>query len=173
MGATRVAFIGAGAMGGSIARGLVASGLFEASCVSVAEPQDGRRDAFEAEGHPVFADAREMLAKGPYDAVVLAVKPQVLPELMAKLAPELEGCLVVSIAAGVRIATIEAALRGSRVVRVMPNLPVAVLSGATAVCKGSTATPEDAELALGLFRALGSAQLMNETQLDVAGVVTG
>ena len=171
--AMRVGFIGAGAMGGSIARGLVASGLLDAAQVSVAEPDVSRRASFEAEGHPAFAEASGLLDAGPYDVVVLAVKPQVLPEVMAGLAQRLEGQLVVSIAAGVRVATIEAALPGARIVRVMPNLPVAVLSGATAVCKGQTATPQDAELVLTLFRAVGSAQLMSEAQLDVAGVVTG
>ena len=173
MSATKVAFIGAGAMGGSIARGLVASGLLEAACVAVAEPAADRRAAFEAEGHPAYADACDMLDADNYDVVILAVKPQILPQVMASVASRLEGQLVVSIAAGVRVATIEAALAGARVVRVMPNLPVAVLSGATAVCKGATATAGDAECVLELFRAVGSAQLMSESQLDVAGVVTG
>ena len=178
---TRVAFIGAGAMGGSIARGLVASGLLEAACVSVAEPAAERRAAFEEAGHPSYANAQDMFADGPYDVVVLAVKPQILPEVLRNLNPRsrrdphpLDGQLVVSIAAGVRVGAIEAAVpHTARVVRVMPNLPVAVLSGATAVCAGSRATVADIELVLDLFRALGSAQLMSESQLDVAGVVTG
>lgn len=177
----RVAFIGAGAMGGSIARGLVTSGLLRAENVAVAEPQAERREAFADAGHPAFATAQEMFSEGPYDVVVLAVKPQVLPEAARALNPRsrrdphpLDGQLVVSIAAGVRVAAIEALLpHTSRVIRVMPNLPVAVLSGATAVCAGSRATLPDVKLVLELFRALGSAQLMSESQLDVAGVVTG
>ena len=177
----RVAFIGAGAMGGSIARGLVMSGMLGAENVSVAEPEAQRRAAFEEAGHPAFANAQEMLAQGPYDAVILAVKPQVLPEVMRSLNPRsrrdahpLEGTLVISIAAGVRVAAIEASLpHSARVIRVMPNLPVAVLSGAVAVTAGSRATRADVELALDLFGAMGSAQLMSEPQLDVAGVVTG
>lgn len=181
MAETRVAFIGAGAMGGSIARGLVASGLLDAASVSVAEPAADRRAAFEEAGHPAYASAQEMFADGPYDVVILAVKPQILPDVLRSLNPRsrrdghpLDGQLVISIAAGVRVASIEALVpTTTRVIRVMPNLPVAVLSGATAVCAGSRATVADVELALALFRALGSAQLMSEGQLDVAGVVTG
>lgn len=181
MAETHVAFIGAGAMGGSIARGLVASGLLDAESVSVCEPQAERRAAFEEAGHPAFANAQDMFAAGPYDAVILAVKPQILPEVLRSLNPRsrreahpLDGQLTISIAAGVRVAAIEAMVpHTARVIRVMPNLPVAVLSGATAVCAGSRATVADVELALDLFRAVGSAQLMTESQLDVAGVVTG
>ena len=59
----------------------------------------------------------------------------------------------------------------SRVVRVMPNLPVQVLSGATAVCPGGRATAEDVDVALQVFGALGTAKVMREDQLDAEGAV--
>jgi pyrroline-5-carboxylate reductase len=105
--------------------------------------------------------------------VVLAVKPQVLPQVVEPLADALAGRLVVSIAAGVTLDTLETFMPTSRVVRVMPNLPLQVLSGATAVCPGASASADDGELVRRMFAALGSAQVMNEHQLDVAGAVTG
>lgn len=165
-----VGVIGAGSMGGAIARGLVASGAADASRVLAADPSAACRDRLAEAGVTAFADAREMLAAGP-DVAVLAVKPQVLPGVLEQLADSLAGSEVISIAAGVSLATLEAALPASRVVRVMPNLPVQVLSGATAVCAGSRAGDEDVERAVAVFSALGSARVMREDQLDAEGAV--
>ena len=71
------------------------------------------------------------------------------------------------------IHALEAALPGARVVRVMPNLPVQVRSGATAVAGGASATRDDVELTCALFSALGSVAVMREDQLDVSGAVVG
>ena len=60
---------------------------------------------------------------------------------------------------------------GSRVVRAMPNLPIQVLSGATALAPAATATPADVQLVQSVFAALGSAQVMREDQLDAEGAV--
>ena len=167
-----IAVIGAGSMGGAIARGLVSSGTLAASDVAVFDPNADAQDALAQMGMRTTASADELVALGT-DVVVLAVKPQVLPAVVAPLASSLAGRLVVSIAAGITLATLEEALPGARVVRVMPNLPLQVLSGATAVCGGSLASGEDTELVRALFAALGSAQVMTEAQLDVAGAVSG
>lgn len=167
-----VGVVGAGSMGGAIARGLVESGALPAASVLVADPDPGRRASFAELGCRALADGAALVAEGP-DVVVLAVKPQVLPEVMEGLAGGVAGRLVISIAAGVALATIEAALPGARVVRVMPNLPVQVRSGATAVCAGSAATKDDLELACALFSSLGAVAVMREDQLDVASAVVG
>lgn len=167
-----VGVIGAGNMGGAIARGLVESGALPATSLVVADPDDAKRAAFEAIGVAAVATQAELVARGT-DVVVLAVKPQILGGVMASVADALAGRLVVSIAAGVPLATIQAALPTSRVVRVMPNLPAQVRSGATAVAPGASATPEDAALVKELFDALGTAVVMREDQLDVSGAVVG
>ena len=150
-----VGIIGAGSMGGAIARGLVASGTLEAARVLVADFDAEKRAALSALGMRAFDGAEALLAEGP-DVVVLAVKPQVLPGVMEQAAPHVRGRLAISIAAGVPLSALEDAMPGARVVRVMPNLPVQVRSGATALTAGSLATPEDVELARGLFSALGT-----------------
>ena len=165
-----VGVVGAGSMGGAIASGLVASGAADPSGVMAADPSEASRAALDELGIRTFADAAEMVSAGP-DVVVLAVKPQILPGVLAGLADLLAGRPVISIAAGVPLATLEAALPTSRVVRVMPNLPVKVLSGATAICAGSRATAADVERARGIFGALGSARVMREDQLDAEGAV--
>ena len=167
-----VGVVGAGAMGGAIARGLVESGTLGSERLLVADSDAARLASFAALGARTFADGAELLASDP-DVVVLAVKPQVLGSVMEQLAPQVGGRLVISIAAGVSTSTIEAALPSARVVRVMPNLPVQVRSGATAVCAGSAATSEDLGLACELFRALGAVAVMREDQLDVSSAVVG
>jgi pyrroline-5-carboxylate reductase len=160
-------------MGGAIARGLVTSGALDPTDLVVFDTDASKVADLAEAGANVAADTGVLAAWGP-DVLVLAVKPQVLPAVMAELAPKLhKDQLVVSIAAGVPLATLEEALPTARVVRVMPNLPLQVLSGATAVCPGSRATASDAALVQTLFAALGSAQVMTEAQLDVAGAVTG
>lgn len=167
-----IGIVGAGSMGGAIASGLVASCVAEPSAIMVANPSEAPRAALEKLGIRAFADAAEMVGANP-DVVVLAVKPQVLPSVLAELADSLAGRTVISIAAGVSLATLEGALPASRVVRVMPNLPVKVLSGATAICAGSRATAVDIDRACGIFGALGSARVMREDQLDAEGAVVG
>ncbi|WP_455136813.1 pyrroline-5-carboxylate reductase [Thermophilibacter sp.] len=167
-----IGIIGGGSMGGAVARGLVESGAAEAPRVLVADHHAERRDELAALGIRTFCDEAALMGER-LDVLVLAVKPQVLPATMASVAPRAAGLLVVSVAAGVTLAALEAALPGARVVRAMPNLPVAVRSGATAVAAGATAAPGDAELVRSLFSALGVAEVMREDQLDVAAVVAG
>ena len=165
-----VGIIGAGSMGSAIARGLVESGTLEPSSVLVCDPSVACTEPLAQVGMGVAADAQELVA-AQTDVVVFAVKPQVLPDVCAPLASSLEGRLVVSIAAGVALSTLEQLMPGARVVRVMPNLPIQVLSGATAVCAGTRASAEDVELTRSLFAALGAAEVMREDQLDTEGAV--
>jgi pyrroline-5-carboxylate reductase len=165
-----VAVVGAGSMGGAIAAGLVGSGSADCERVLVADPSAERREALGELGIRTFTGAREMLALEP-DVTVLAVKPQILPAVVGEFADQLGDSAVISIAAGVSLAALERMLPGARVVRVMPNLPVQVLSGATAVCGGARATDEDVRLACAIFGALGSAKVMREDQLDAEGAV--
>ncbi len=168
-----VGVIGAGAMGSAIAAGLVAAGALPAEKVLVCDHNAPKLETLAAKsGVRTCETAQQVLASG-CDVVVLAVKPQVLPALLDACCASLAGKLVVSIAAGVNLSTLEAALGASRVVRVMPNLPVAVRSGASAVCGGASASAEDVELVRQMFAALGSAKVMREDQLDAEGAVVG
>ena len=167
-----VGIVGAGSMGGAVARGLVESGTLAASRLLVADPDAAKRATFEALGARTFADELALLAEQP-DVVVFAVKPQVLPGVLETAAPHVEGRLVISIAAGIALRTLEAALPGARVVRAMPNMPVQARSGASALAAGTRATADDLELARELFSAIGSACVMREDQLDVESAVVG
>ena len=170
--ACTVGVIGAGSMGGAVARGLAESDLVAPGHVLACDHHADKLAALEAAGVRACATAEKLAGEKP-DVLVLAVKPQVLSGVMATVAPSVEGTLVVSIAAGIPTAALEAALPGARVVRAMPNLPVQVRSGATAVCAGATATADDVELVRTLFSALGAVSVMREDQLDVESAVVG
>ena len=165
-----VALIGAGSMGGAIARGLAVSGAVDADAVWATDVAEAVLTPLADMGIHTTTDIDELVGADT-DVVIIAVKPQILPQVVAPLAEDLAGRLVVSIAAGVKIETLMTLLPASRLVRVMPNLPIQQLSGATAVAPSERATAEDAELVRKIFAALGSAQVMREDQLDAEGVV--
>lgn len=165
-----VAILGGGSMGGAIARGLVRSGALDAESLWVCDTNPAALESLQRMGMHTTGVGTELVAANT-DVVIVAVKPQVLPEVLAPLSVALGDRLVVSIAAGVPIATLESLLPASHVVRVMPNLPIQVLSGATAIAPGTRVGPESVELVRALFAALGSAQVMREDQLDAEGAV--
>lgn len=107
--------------------------------------------------------------------VVLGVKPQMLPDVLpavsAALAP---GALVVSLAAGVRTASIESALPdGARVVRVMTNTPIAVRAATSAVALGAHAHAEDLARVTALFAPAGTVLVVDEGAMDAVTALAG
>jgi len=153
----RIGFLGAGAMAEALAGGLRASGI-GAESLRLADPDPARRKHVEQALGVATTDDNAALVAGS-DLVVIAVKPQVVPTVLAALAgePDVARPLWVSIAAGVRIARLEAALGArARVVRAMPNTPALVRSGATAICGNASASAADLARAQALFASVGT-----------------
>ncbi len=167
-----VTFVGCGAMGSAIARGAVAGGAIDPGALRLVDANAGRASEL-ADELGALAGVGAKTAPEHADVIVFCVKPQVLADVAAAWREAAEGSLAISIAAGVSLETLAGYLPGARIVRVMPNLGVAVRSGASAVCLGETATEADGEAALALFGAIGTAALMTERQLDVAGALSG
>lgn len=166
--------VGGGRMGEAILAGLIASGEAEAARIGVAEPDQARREALAAAyGVRCAADASGLLADA--DVVVLAVKPQVIDEVVRALAGHIpSSALVVSIAAGVTTSHLEGLLApGARVVRVMPNTPAMVRQGMAVVSAGSAAGAEDVETVRAMFAALGEAVVLDESLQDAATAISG
>jgi len=171
----RIGFIGAGAMAEALAGGLREAGL-PAERLRVADPDAGRCKRLEERlGASVAPDNEDLVSCS--DLVVLAVKPGVVPQVLAGLSgtPDRARPLWVSIAAGVRLARIESALGvGARVVRAMPNTPALVGSGATAICAGGAARDEDLRQARALFQSVGRCWTApNEGLLDAVTGLSG
>jgi len=167
----RLGFIGAGAMGGALLRGLLAAGRVKPEELVFCDPDPKRQQEMEKLGIEAALDNAEVMHS---QVVVLAVKPQILKNVLEEIqAFARPWHLVISIAAGVPLAVLEEALPDGRVIRAMPNTPLMVQAGMTALAPGSRATPEDLDLALDLFRAVGRAEVVGETQMDAITALSG
>jgi pyrroline-5-carboxylate reductase len=170
----RIGFIGAGNMAGALLRGLLRAGRVTPGQVAFTEIDPDRRERY-AQTHGVRAAASNAELAEWASLLILAVKPQSLPAVLGECAARLNPrALVLSIAAGVRTATLAQALPvGTRVVRAMPNTPALVGAGATALCAGPGATAADLALAGSLFDAVGRTVQVEEHQMDVVTGLSG
>ena len=98
--------------------------------------------------------------------IVLGVKPQMFPDVLPALAGEVAGKCVVSIAAGISAASLREALPGTMVVRAMPNTPLMVGVGATAVARADEVPADLFQAVLDLFSAAGAVAVIDEGQMD-------
>lgn len=170
----RLGVIGAGKMGGALIRGVLSAGLCppDRVCFSCASAQSRTRLAQETGARPL-ANNSEVLAAS--DLVVLAVKPQVAPQVLREIAPFVSPRhLIVSLVAGLRLATLEAVLgKQTRLVRAMPNTPCLVAASATAYCANAAASPEDLRIVEQLFAAVGECLPVSEALLDAVTGLSG
>ncbi|HEY4719777.1 MAG TPA: pyrroline-5-carboxylate reductase [Candidatus Methylomirabilis sp.] len=170
----RIAFIGAGNMGEALIKGLLAAGTVRPEQLMAS---DVRRDRLEtirrAHRIEIFADNREAAAKA--QILVLAVKPQVMDEMLDGLrGAVVEDHLLLSIAAGIRTASIEAKFaHPTRVVRVMPNTPALVRAGASAIAPGRHATAQDLTIARQIFETVGRVVQVDERLMDAVTGLSG
>lgn len=166
-----VVLIGAGKMGLALARGWIAGGLPPDRLV-LCDPKPGEATVAFAAEHGV------RLLERPdgvlVHVLVLAVKPQMIHEVMAQVAPSVGGqTLVVSIAAGISLATISAALGTDRVVRTMPNTPAQVGKGISGAV-GLAITDKDRETTNALLSAAGQVLWFDdESRIDGVTSVSG
>ena len=168
----KISFIGGGNMAAAIIGGLVASGAQPADIEVVEVNADARAQLAARYGVVTHTDVSQARL---HDLVVLAVKPQTLPEVAAALAPRLAGQLVLSIAAGVRVADLARWLGGhERIVRAMPNTPALMQAGITGLYAPAGVNPHGRSQAEAILRAVGGvAWVEDEVQLDAVTAVSG
>src|SRR4051812_48246309 len=171
----RVGFIGAGNMASALIRGLLHGGAFLSPhqvCVSATTRSRLERLSAEYNGLVTTTSNAELCAFA--DVLVMAVKPQIVDKVLDQIAPHLKPTtLLVSVAAGVSTAAIESRLDEARVVRAMPNTAATVLAGATAICAGKNARPEDVEIAERLFGLVGRTVVLDESLMDAVTGLSG
>lgn len=170
----RLAFIGAGNMAEALCRGIISSGLMHPENIIASDISEARRNLFEKElGARTTSDNRSAVAGA--DIVLLSVKPQIMDAVLAGIGDLLTpDRLIISIAAGIKSERIEKEAQiGCRVVRAMPNTPLLVGCGMTALCVGSNASPKDLETAESLFRCAGKIARVEESQIDAVTAVSG
>jgi pyrroline-5-carboxylate reductase len=166
-----IGFVGAGNMAEAMIKGLLVAGVVAPDRIAGSDPRRERVDELKAK-YGIYATTHNEDVLRRAHIVVLSVKPQILVPVCDEIAGWLKpGALVISIAAGVPLAVIEAHLpSGARVVRAMPNTPALVGAGATALAGGPHATDEDLATARRIFDSIGHTVVLDEGQLDA---VTG
>jgi pyrroline-5-carboxylate reductase len=170
----RIGIIGAGQMAAALGQGMVRAGLVAKEALLASDPLEGARQRFaEATGGHTTDDNLAVVRNA--DILVLAVKPQQMGSVLAGLKGQVAaGQLVVSIAAGVRLATLAAALGPeTRLVRVMPNTPCLVGRGASGYCLGGKATAEDGRAVQEMLQSVGLAVEVEEKLLDAVTGLSG
>jgi pyrroline-5-carboxylate reductase len=170
----RLVIVGGGQIGGAIAAGLLEASWCAAAELGIVEVDPVRRVALD-ELHPgvTIGDAVGIDQVDAATGAVLAVKPEAA-EGAARLLGAAGVRRVLSIVAGMSTQRIEAVLPGqAAVVRAMPNTPVLVRKGVSAISGGSHASSEDLDWASGVLGALGAVVRLPERQMDVVTGLSG
>ena len=168
-----VGFIGAGQMAEAIARGMIEAKLIRGDCLFASDVAEARRELFSSLGACVTEDNPTVVQK--CDTLIIAVKPQNLDELLPEIGGALTGeHLLITICAGCPTTLFEAAASGPvRVVRAMPNLPMRIGKGVTALCAGRNATQADVDTAAEIFGAAGTTVRVEEPLMDAVTALSG
>ena len=168
----KIAIIGAGNMGGAIARGLAKGSLVRVEDIRVSNPSPGKLEALKAEfpDMQVTADNGEAVAGA--DIVVLAVKPWMVGEVLHKLQLK-ETQMLISIAAGIKLGELWQLLgqKGNPLFRVIPNTAISEMQSMTLV-SCSQASQEQIQLVLDIFSEMGLAMLIPEEKMAAATAMT-
>jgi len=173
-GGSKIAFIGAGNMAEAMVRGILKTGLYRPGNIFVTDIDVRRLDFFQRElGIKGSTDNKE--AASTAGAIVLAVKPQQAPqaleELRGHLAPH---PLLISIVTGFSTGKIAAAIgQPARIIRVVPNTPALVGSGASAYCCRKGTTGKDERLAKKILESIGIAIRLDESLMNAATALSG
>ena len=167
----KLAVLGTGKLGGILLRAYLDQKLFAPKNVNATVRHEEKASAL-AKSLGVSATTENVKAAAGADIVLIAVKPQVVGEVLKEIKSEIgRDTLVISVAASVPTTYIEQRL-GDKVpvVRAMPNTCSAVGVGMTGICKGAHASAEHLEIAKALFDAVGRTVVVDEKNMDA---VTG
>ncbi len=175
-----IAILGAGSMGRAILSGLQKPGVIVEGGIRVTNRTSEKASDFAgAPGITAFATEENAeanrLAVGGAEIVLVAVKPYMVPDLLREIADSVTpGAVIVSVAAGVTIATFEAHLPASvSVVRSMPNTPAIVGRAVTGISGGPRSSPDDLALVRTLFETVGEVVEVPEDRLDALSTISG
>jgi pyrroline-5-carboxylate reductase len=172
-----IAILGTGSMGGAILSGLVhpsvtVEGGIRVTNRTVAKARplaSAKVESFALEETP-DANARALAGAR---LVILGVKPYMVADLLREVAPLLEpDAIVVSVAAGITIATMESLVPGV-VLRAMPNTPAVVGRAVTGLAGGTRSTPDDLALAKAMFETVGAVIEVPEAKIDAVSTISG
>jgi len=171
----RVLIVGGGKMGTAILDGF--SNLFSAGCLTVCEPDDVRRQELSMR-YPDMGTVSSLshIEDHTYEAddwIILAVKPQIMDEVLDEI--NRIGCqaLVISVAVGISIAQLQESLPLATIIRIMPNLPVMVGEGMVLLAPSQRATDAQIDEVAHACFELGDVSLIAEDDIDICAAISG
>lgn len=164
-------FIGAGNMAAAILDGVISKGVFLPAQVIISNPSAEKLKHPHELGVRTTHQNREVVDTA--DLIILAVKPQKFDEVLEEIKGSGEGKCFVSIAAGITTEWIRERLPGAHVVRVMPNTPLQVGLGATAIAEAPDVPMEFLQMVSSVFGAAGTVAVLPEALMDAVIPVSG
>lgn len=170
----KIGFIGCGNMAKAIISGLIGSSTFKPDEIIVSDHDNNQlMDAKDRYGVNITANNSELVLES--EMIVLAVKPQVLSEVINEICDTVsENKLIISIVAGQSINKIESMFGGNiKLIRTMPNTPALAGEGMTAVCRNCNVTDLELEYALKILTSFGKAEVIPEKLMDAVVAVSG
>ena len=166
------AFLGAGKMALAIIQGMLRAGVCAPTEMFAACPEpELLENLSDATGVNVLSSNAEAAAAA--DVVILCVKPADVAEAISQAGDGLAGKLIISIVAGLKVATLEALAPQSRIIRAMPNTAAMVGRAATAFCSSEFATHADEETAQTVFSSVGEVYPVEEKLLNAVTGLSG
>ncbi len=170
----KVGFIGAGNMATALIKGIVDSALYPAEKIGAFDLDKDKLASINTAYNVKGAESNKELVKD-CSTIVLAVKPQVMSAVLEDIKGTVTpGHVVISIAAGIKIAAIQSVLgEDIPVIRVMPNTPALIQKGVSALAAGSTVTDDQMKIALDILKAVGTTFTVEESMIDAVTAVSG
>ncbi|NJD52782.1 MAG: pyrroline-5-carboxylate reductase [Candidatus Methanoperedens sp.] len=169
----KIGFIGTGKMGEALIKGILHARLIPSGNIYASDMDSVKLKALETElGINTCKDNCDAVINS--DIIIIAVKPQIVPKIINEIKSSIKNQLIISIAAGVTIDTYENNLpRGTKVVRVMPNIAATVKEAASAISPGSAVSKEDMAIAGNIFSAIGKTVTVQENLMDAVTGLSG
>ncbi len=169
----KIGFIGGGKMASAIMKGIINSNWCLNSEIIVSDRnEDALNNLHESYGVNITIENQEVVKNSKI--ILFAVKPFVLRDVLNEIKPFItKEHVILSIAAGISLKTIEEIVGDIPVVRIMPNTPALLNEGMSAVCKGNFANDEHAKIALEIFSSVGKVIQSEEKYIDIITAISG
>jgi len=168
-----IGFLGCGMMASALMGGLVSAKLVkDPSSIACSDVYKPSVEKAKARGYSA-TESNEDVCSNAKDAIVIAVKPNVVKDVCSDIQKVTSNALIISIAAGVTLETLEESLPGRRVVRVMPNTPCLVGEAASGYAMGKLCIDDDREIVQKLLGAVGVAKEIKEVLLNAVTGLSG
>ena len=170
----KVAFIGGGNMGEAMLSAILRKGLSTPEAISVSDVNQARRQHL-TEQYDVYTTDSNLEALSRGNIIILAIKPQILADLMTELGGQLKPSqLVLSIIAGAGIDTLQSGLRHHSIIRAMPNTPAQIGQGITVWAATAEVSQKQKAWAGSILKVMGKKiYVTDERYLDMATAVSG